>query len=105
MNLNLLIFHILFSGHQINEEDYRDKCGDGPGSGDKCPPINGIKRVYTSCGEEKTRPGGKCKLECEEPGVQLGEGHEMHGHLVCKKKDGRVSVLSISQYQSCYCAC
>jgi len=83
-------------GHQINEEDYRDKCGDGPGSGDKCPPIDGIKRVKTSCGEEETRPGGKCKLECEEPGLQLGEGHEMHGHLVCKKKGGRVSWFTMA---------
>merc|ERR1711874_782076 len=83
-------------GHQINEEDYRVKCGDGPGSGDKCPPIDGIKRVKTSCGEEETRPGGKCKLECEEPGLQLGEGHEMHGHLVCKKKGGRVSWFTMA---------
>merc|ERR1711974_338898 len=72
-------------------EEYKKKCGGGPPDKDKCPAINGIKRVNTSCADEETWPGGKCKLECEESGVQLGVGHEMHAHLVCEKKGGGVS--------------
>ena len=53
--------------------------------------------MKTSCADKETRPGGRCKLECEESGVQLGDGHEMHGNLVCEKKDGGVSNF-MSQY-------
>ena len=45
------------------------------------------------------RVGGKCKLECEESGVALGKGHEMHGQLVCEMKDGGVSFDNISMSQ------
>ena len=86
-------------GQQIKEEEYREKCGGGPPPGDKCPEINGIERVNTSCAEEKTPIGGKCKLECEESGVALGKGNEMYGNLVCEMKDGGVSFDNISMYQ------
>ena len=94
--------NVWFLGGQINEEEYKEKCGGGPPGKDKCPPINGIKRVNTSCAEEETRPGGRCKLECEEAGVQLGVGHEMHAHLVCEEKGGGVSLVNISIYSSKY---
>ena len=101
-HLSLAFLQNLFTkqclGRQIDEEEYKKKCGGGiiP-PGEKCTKIDGIKRVKTSCADKETRPGGRCKLECEESGVQLGVGHEMHGNLVCEKKDGGVSNF-MSQY-------
>ena len=89
-------FYVWFLGRQINEEEYKEKCGGGPPDRKKCPKIEGIKRVNSSCADKETLPGGRCKLECEESGVKLGDGHEMHGHLVCEKKDGGVSFVNIS---------
>ena len=82
-------------GKQINEEEYKEKCGDGPPPGEKCTKIDGIARVKTSCADEESLPGEKCKLECEESGVELGEGYEMYGLLVCEQKDGGVCFVNI----------
>ena len=55
--------------------------------------------MNTSCAEEKSPIGGKCKLKCEESGVALGKGNEMYGNLVCEMKDGGVSFDNISMSQ------
>ena len=70
-HLSLAFLQNLFTkqclGRQIDEEEYKKKCGGGiiP-PGEKCTKIDGIKRVKTSCADKETRPGGRCKLECEE---------------------------------------
>ena len=51
--------------------------------------------MKTSCADEESLPGEKCKLECEESGVELGEGYEMYGLLVCEQKDGGVCFVNI----------
>ena len=105
VDIKVYLFSILclILGRQINEEEYKEKCGGGPPDRKKCPKIEGIKRVNSSCADKETLPGGRCKLECEESGIKLGDGHEMHGHLVCEKKDGGVSFVNISIGLSKYC--
>ena len=81
-----------FQGRQINEEDYKKKCGPGP-TGDVCLAITGIARVTSSCANGTSPVGGRCSSECEQEGAELGDGNEMYGNLVCQKKGGGVSCL------------
>ena len=64
----------------VDELKSKDLC---PGSGDKCPALNGITGVKTSCANETTNVDGKCQLECEQEGVELTE--ERFKTLVCKE--------------------
>ena len=81
-----------FQGRQINEDDYKKKCGPGP-TGDVCLAITGIARVTSSCANGTSPVGGRCSLECEQEGAELGDGNEIYGNLVCQKKGGGVSCL------------
>ena len=87
-----------FQGRQINEDDYKKKCGPGP-TGDVCLAITGIARVTSSCANGTSPVGGRCSLECEQEGAELGVGNEMYGNLVCQKKGGGVSCFRGPSFQ------
>ena len=75
-------------GTLIDEEEYKKRCGSGPGPTElMCPPLNNITRVNTNCAFGPTPVTGMCFLNCEEKGLQLRS--ELYERLVCGSGFGR----------------